>query len=70
MRTLGVITRDCVANGKKLVDLLIKNEGGINKWERFVLDNEEDIPSGYPDFGVFSYVPEDQFCSWIDIENT
>ena len=34
------------------------------RWQDWCLANQ--IPEGQPDFGIFEYTPEDQFCFWRD----
>ncbi len=36
------------------------------KYQDWILGNEEAIPSGSPDFGLFEFCPDDQFCYWRD----
>ena len=36
------------------------------KWHRYGIGNLAAIPFNHPEFGLFKYVPDDQFAYWID----
>ena len=64
MLALGQKTSRTTTTGHVIISLLVKTETG-NKRMDWCLGNS--LPEGCPEWGVFEYVPEDQFCYWRDV---
>lgn len=56
MKAVGEITGRNARSGFQMVKLYFDG-----KQQEFCLSNPNDIPSDMPDFGLFSFNPEDQF---------
>jgi hypothetical protein len=45
----------------------------VSIWEqkgiKYILSNPEEVPKPWPDFGIFQYNPQDQYCRWVDVRN-
>ncbi len=61
MFAVGRITTQTSATGHPLVELYAG--GRASKW---CLSNRYEMPPNHPDYGLFQYEPQDQFCRWVD----
>jgi hypothetical protein len=61
MMALGMKTSRTAMTGHCIISLRVDNG-----WREWCLGNQ--IPEGQPEFGVFEYVPDDQFCYWRDVK--
>lgn len=53
-------------SGRKFRGLDIVTLFYNGQWQGWNLSNPEDVPSDWPDFGLFEFEPADQFCKWVD----
>jgi hypothetical protein len=61
MYAIGIIQQEKSATGHYNVLLLIEKE-----WKIYTLANQSEIPQDFPDFGLFKFDKEDQFCFWTN----
>jgi hypothetical protein len=61
MMALGLRTSRTATTGHSIISLRVGNG-----WRDWSLGNQ--IPEGQPDFGVFEFVPDGQFCYWRDVQ--
>ena len=61
MYAIGMLIHQTSATGHPLVEL--HADGRTSVW---CLANRDEIPPNHPDYGLFQYEPQDQFCRWVD----
>ncbi len=60
MYAVGEISRRRSVTGHRMVTIY------DGEWRDWCLANTKDMPDNHPDFGLFEYDPQDQFCRWVD----
>lgn len=63
MFALGIITTEKAVNRDTIVELLIKSE-----WKPFLIDKDFSVPKEYPEWGLFQYDENGEYCKWVHPE--
>jgi len=52
-----------------MVRMFIKDSGFNCDTPLYALSNQDDMPTNHPNFGLFEFHRQDQFCKWVDANN-